>query len=96
MPIMKLRLLTLLLVIPTWINAQKMVLKAAHLFDGMEMHKDFALLIEGNTIVEVGDFLSLRPKGDTILDFGNKTLISFNFPRLLVPTNILKIFFCNI
>ena len=72
---MKLRLLTLLLVIPTWINAQKMVLKAAHLFDGMEMHKDFALLIEGNTIVEVGDFLSLRPKGDTILDFGNKTLM---------------------
>ncbi len=51
------------------------MLSAERLFDGMEMHSNYAVLVNGNRITEVGPTKNLQGKADSIINLGNSTLM---------------------
>ncbi|NDH07519.1 amidohydrolase family protein [bacterium] len=66
---------------------------ADRLFDGESIHKDWALLVEGNKIVTVGPKQSIKiTEGTVILNYGNSTvmpgMIEGHSHLMLYPYNI--------
>lgn len=59
----------------TVVNAQTILLSADRLFDGTEMHNQWSVLVKGNQIVEVGPTNQLTGKADSVINFGNSTLM---------------------
>jgi len=51
------------------------MLSADRLFDGLEMHSNYAVLVNGNSITEVGPAKNLQGKADSIINFENSTLM---------------------
>jgi len=72
---------------------QKYFITADRLFDGESIHKDWALLVEGNKIVTVGPKQSIKiTEGTVILNYGNSTvmpgMIEGHSHLMLYPYNI--------
>ena len=65
----------LFLLFSSTLFSQTIMLSAERLFDGMEMHSNYAVLINGNTIMEVGPTKTLQSKADSIINFGDSTLM---------------------
>ncbi|MAY88806.1 MAG: amidohydrolase [Pseudooceanicola sp.] len=65
----------LLLLFSYTIFGQNIMLSADRLFDGTEMHTNYAVLVKGNMITEVGPTKNLQSKADSIINFGDRTLM---------------------
>ena len=75
------------------IGQTRFFITAERLFDGVEMHNNWAILTEGNKILAVGPKNQLKiPDGTTSIDYGNATitpgLIEGHSHLLLYPYNI--------
>lgn len=73
--IKKLQVIFFLLLVSFSARSQKILLTADRLFDGELLHKNYAVLVEGNKILAVDAFSSLKAKADTIIQFGDKTIM---------------------
>jgi imidazolonepropionase-like amidohydrolase len=57
-------------------SASAFILRAAAVFDGVEMHQGWTVVVKGSTIVAAGpDAAQKAPPGARILDFGTATLL---------------------
>ncbi|WP_031427142.1 metal-dependent hydrolase family protein [Flavimarina sp. Hel_I_48] len=65
----------LFLLFSSTLFSQTIMLSAERLFDGMEMHSNYAVLVNGNRITEVGPTKNLQGKADSIINLGNSTLM---------------------
>jgi len=86
--------LTIILIFGIKLNSQtKYYITAPRLFDGEVMHKDWALIIENNKIINVGPVEQLKvPEGSVKINYPNATilpgLIEGHSHLMLYPYNI--------
>jgi len=86
--------LTIIFIFGIKLNSQtKYYITAPRLFDGEVMHKDWALIIENNKIINVGPVEQLKvPEGSVKINYPNATilfvLIEGNSHLMLYPYNI--------
>ncbi|UII23999.1 amidohydrolase family protein [Fulvivirga ligni] len=55
--------------------SQKILLTADRLFDGEEIHENYAVIVEGNKITAIGPFKKLSTQADSVINFGNSTIM---------------------
>jgi imidazolonepropionase-like amidohydrolase len=60
---------------PGPIDGGRLLLSAAHVFDGKEMRNNAAVLIGGREVIGVGAREELRSKADREIDFGDSTIL---------------------
>ena len=86
--------LTIIFIFGIKLNSQtKYYITAPRLFDGEVMHKDWALIIENNKIINVGPVEQLKvPEGSVKINYPNATilpgLIEGHSHLMLYPYNI--------
>jgi imidazolonepropionase-like amidohydrolase len=55
--------------------AQRTLITADHLFDGVAMHEKWGVIVDGNIITSVGPIFSLKDAVDTTIHFSKSTLM---------------------
>lgn len=68
-------ILLLLLFIPAILFGQSFLITADRLFDGIDIHKNWGVVINGNRIVTVGPSQKLQPGADSVINLGDATLM---------------------
>lgn len=67
--------LLLLLFIPAILFGQSFLITADRLFDGIDIHKNWGVVINGNRIVTVGPAQKLQSEADSVINLGDATLM---------------------